>query len=146
MLQWKHVNHVEAHSSFYNSSRCYHNLSLVFCSWPKLDLSLIVKLKCCSVVVVLSLQGVIFDIDIDYTNQLLCSVSDDRSIHLWRWEYQAGAEISWANTDFQLSMVFNGHTSRVWSASILSSETIVSIGEVRYGCSSRSNLKCWFFY
>ena len=60
----------------------------------------------------------------------MCSVSDDRSIRLWRWQYTADMKRAWSNANFSLLNVFNGHTSRVWSGILLNSTYMISIGEV----------------
>ncbi|XP_067946302.1 tRNA (34-2'-O)-methyltransferase regulator WDR6-like isoform X2 [Watersipora subatra] len=77
-------------------------------------------------------KGVIFDIDVHMDNRLMCSVSDDRSIHLWRWKYDSCKEKTWSNVEFDLLAVLNGHTCRVWSAVVLDSRRIISIGEDGY--------------
>ena len=72
-------------------------------------------------------QGVIFNINVNYSSQLICSVSDDRSILLWRWSYPEGSD-SWETARFDLVSTFLGHTSRVWDARILDNQ-LISIGE-----------------
>ena len=69
----------------------------------------------------------IFNINVNYSSQLICSVSDDRSIMLWRWSCPEGSD-SWETARFDPLSTFLGHTSRVWDARILDNQ-LISIGE-----------------
>ncbi|XP_064601080.1 tRNA (34-2'-O)-methyltransferase regulator WDR6-like [Liolophura sinensis] len=70
-------------------------------------------------------EGVIFDIDYHWELQRLCSVSDDRSIHLWQ---ATGPSGDWAQTEFTLLRVLYGHSARVWSVCMLLNK-LISVGE-----------------
>lgn len=73
----------------------------------------------------------IFNINVNYSSKLICSVSDDRSIRLWRWSCPSSDSEktnSWEDVVFDLVSVFNGHKSRVWDACILENK-LISIGE-----------------
>lgn len=71
------------------------------------------------------LQGVIFHIDINTEIARLCSVSDDRSIRIYKY---SGSLASLQNTNFQLHYVLYGHRARVWRAKLLK-KYVVSVGE-----------------
>jgi len=75
-------------------------------------------------------QGVIFDINIEYDSQLVSSVSDDRTVHIWHYDFPVNGARTWRDAKFQLLSVCHGHTSRVWAAVILDHKTVISIGEV----------------
>ena len=70
-------------------------------------------------------QGVIFNMSYHHKRNLLCSVSDDRSIRLWRLDLESTPRLQ--SDDAQ--KVLYGHSARVWDAKILD-DTIVSVGEV----------------
>ena len=82
-----------------------------------------------------SFQGVIFSMTFNPRHQLLCSVSDDRSIRVWRVDTgqspsggQDVGQLSWTSAQFVLVHVLYGHTARVWDARYLGNN-LVSIGE-----------------
>ena len=80
------------------------------------------------------LQGVIFGIHFREESRLLCSVSDDRSMRLWRCvlDKEVSGRLSvqnWSCATFQLINVMYGHSARVWNSCILK-DCIVSVGEV----------------
>ena len=86
------------------------------------------------------LQGVIFSIAFHSDLMQLCSVSDDRSVRVWRIDLPPGLTspligqdlpvTSWQQATFTVQHVLYGHTARVWDVSILNS-SYVSVGEVR---------------
>ena len=81
-------------------------------------------------------QGVIFSITTHAARQLLCSVSDDRSVHLWKvnsdltdLDLSDWTISNWVRATFDLIHILYGHTARVWQA-VLLSNGLVSVGEV----------------
>lgn len=80
-------------------------------------------------------QGVIFSIHYHQRQQLMCSVSDDRSIRVWKLTFQgknAPESIlpeDWATATSEVVHVLYGHSARVWRARLLTTG-IISIGEV----------------
>ncbi|XP_022256267.1 WD repeat-containing protein 6-like isoform X2 [Limulus polyphemus] len=85
-------------------------------------------------------QGVIFSIHYNHKKHLLCSVSDDRSIRLWRFILSTSCNSNidspqnefslsqWRSGKFELLHTLSAHQARVWSAWILTSY-IISVGE-----------------
>ncbi|XP_029644930.1 WD repeat-containing protein 6 [Octopus sinensis] len=79
-------------------------------------------------------QGVIFSIHYHQHQQLMCSVSDDRSIRVWKLTFQgknAPESIwpeDWAMATSEIVHVLYGHSARVWRARLLTTG-IISIGE-----------------
>ncbi|XP_071793458.1 tRNA (34-2'-O)-methyltransferase regulator WDR6-like [Asterias amurensis] len=74
-------------------------------------------------------QGVIFNMSYHHKRNLLCSVSDDRSIRLWHLDLESIPRVQ--SDDAQ--KVLYGHSARVWDAKILD-DTIVSVGEDAVCC------------
>ena len=69
-------------------------------------------------------EGVIFSIDFNKVGSLIASVSDDRSIRLWKVTGSLG------QTDSKVDplLVMFGHTARLWDVKLLD-DCIISIGE-----------------
>ena len=86
---------------------------------------------------IITFQGVIFSITTSSRRKLLCSVSDDRSIRIWKVS-SAETDLllsdwsvsNWVSATFDLQHVLYGHTARVWRALLLD-DWIISVGEVR---------------
>jgi hypothetical protein len=78
-------------------------------------------------------QGVIFSVDYNETLKLICSVSDDRSIRLYKVKFpgdNAGQSLKdWKEMETSLLHVLYGHSARVWDVKLLST-SFVSVGEV----------------
>ncbi|XP_063963460.1 tRNA (34-2'-O)-methyltransferase regulator WDR6-like [Lytechinus pictus] len=70
-------------------------------------------------------QGVIFNISYNSDLGLLATVSDDRSIRLWRHQHPLRPS---GDRPTEPEHILYGHSARVWCAEILS-DKIVSIGE-----------------
>lgn len=70
----------------------------------------------------------IFGIDFDPASNRLASVSDDRTVAVWRGDPLPSPEVGWAG--FHLLARFFAHEARVWSA-VLLPWGLVSVGEVR---------------
>ena len=70
-------------------------------------------------------EGVIFSINFNKTGTLLSSVSDDRSIRLWKISNLLTQESS---SCIEPLLVVYGHTARVWDSRLLE-KYFVSIGE-----------------
>ena len=70
-------------------------------------------------------EGVIFSINFNKSGTLLSSVSDDRSIRLWKVTNLSTFE---SNGCVEPMLVVYGHTARVWDAKLLET-CFVSIGE-----------------
>lgn len=79
------------------------------------------------------LQGVIFSVDYHQRSQLICSVSDDRSIRLYKIRFPPDtcnpSLTDWEKMDTSLLHVLYGHSARVWDVRLLSA-SFVSVGEV----------------
>ncbi|GAB1604303.1 WD repeat-containing protein 6-like [Argonauta hians] len=79
-------------------------------------------------------EGVIFSIDYDPKRQLLCSVSDDRSIRIWKLVFPKKRRHGnvlpkdWRQATGCLVHVLYGHLARVWTARLMESG-VISIGE-----------------
>jgi WD40 repeat protein len=69
-------------------------------------------------------EGVIFKINFNNLGTLMTSVSDDRSIRLWKLTHSAADFTG----EVEHLLVLYGHSARVWDAKMLQ-ECIVSIGE-----------------
>ncbi|XP_031568393.1 WD repeat-containing protein 6-like [Actinia tenebrosa] len=69
-------------------------------------------------------EGVIFKINFNKSGTLMTSVSDDRSIRLWKLTH-AGLDFT---GEVQLLLILYGHSARVWDAKVLTN-FLVSIGE-----------------
>lgn len=70
-------------------------------------------------------EGVIFSINFNKSGTLLSSVSDDRSIRLWKITNLSTFE---SNGHVEPLLVVYGHAARVWDAKLLET-CFVSIGE-----------------
>ena len=70
-------------------------------------------------------KGVIFAINFNKSGTILSSVSDDRSIRLWKITNLSTFE---SNGFVESLLVVYGHTARVWDAKLLET-CFVSIGE-----------------
>lgn len=89
-------------------------------------------------------QGVIFSVDFNPSSQLICSVSDDRSIRLYKVMFQQGPSDltlqDWEKMETSLLHVLYGHSARVWDVRLLST-SFVSVGEdstcCLWSCSGR---------
>ncbi|XP_052770439.1 WD repeat-containing protein 6-like [Mya arenaria] len=77
-------------------------------------------------------QGVIFNVDYSPSLQLICSVSDDRSIQLYRVKFAQPMTTTdldiWKTVDCSLIHTLYGHSARVWDGKLLD-DCIVSVGE-----------------
>ncbi|KAL4231612.1 WD repeat-containing protein 6 [Mactra antiquata] len=75
-------------------------------------------------------QGVIFSIDYDERSDMICSVSDDRSIRLYQLKFVTTLRYvkDWENIESILLHVLYGHSARVWDVTLLTN-TFVSVGE-----------------
>lgn len=77
-------------------------------------------------------KGVIFSINFNWEKRLLASVSDDRSLRLWRLVVPSGVsrdDVDWASVMFEAQHELYGHSARVWDCHLLP-DNIVTIGEV----------------
>ncbi|XP_067657544.1 tRNA (34-2'-O)-methyltransferase regulator WDR6-like isoform X2 [Haliotis asinina] len=77
-------------------------------------------------------QGVIFSIDYNLKSSILASVSDDRTIRLWKLTFPSNSfdpSISdWCGMESSPLLTLYGHSARVWDIELLA-EIFVSIGE-----------------
>ena len=84
------------------------------------------------IIIIISLQGVIFSMDYHADRQLLCSTSDDRSCRVYRCSFHASASSSplnrWKSVIFTFLHALYGHEARVWRGKILS-DCVVTVGE-----------------
>ncbi|WAR22367.1 WDR6-like protein [Mya arenaria] len=78
------------------------------------------------------IEGVIFNVDYSPSLQLICSVSDDRSIQLYRVKFAQPMTTTdldiWKTVDCSLIHTLYGHSARVWDGKLLD-DCIVSVGE-----------------
>ncbi|XP_066597606.1 tRNA (34-2'-O)-methyltransferase regulator WDR6 isoform X2 [Prorops nasuta] len=80
-------------------------------------------------------KGVIFSLNFDPENNLICSTSDDRTIRLWELRDLQNNHCSycrkcvdWKSANIVLKTTMFGHLARVWRA-VIKHKTIISIGE-----------------
>ncbi|CAG5127560.1 unnamed protein product [Candidula unifasciata] len=78
-------------------------------------------------------QGVIFSIKYHPDLQRLCSVSDDRSIHMWQLTFPHGNLLDptpedWRSVKYDLILLLYGHSARVWDVA-LAATYFASVGE-----------------
>ncbi|XP_046542365.1 WD repeat-containing protein 6-like [Haliotis rubra] len=77
-------------------------------------------------------QGVIFSIDYNPKSSILASVSDDRTIRLWKLTFPSESldpsVSAWCGMESSPLLTLYGHSARVWDIELLA-EIFVSIGE-----------------
>ncbi|XP_046362387.2 WD repeat-containing protein 6-like [Haliotis rufescens] len=77
-------------------------------------------------------QGVIFSIDYNPKTSILASVSDDRTIRLWKLTFPSNSldpSISdWCEMESRSLLTLYGHSARVWDIELLA-DIFVSVGE-----------------
>ena len=70
-------------------------------------------------------EGVVFSVDYNESNGLVCSTSDDRSARLWKVNFEEGRCCSWETASVDTFMVIRGHSARVFRCKLLEDMVIV---------------------
>ncbi|KRY83548.1 WD repeat-containing protein 6 [Trichinella pseudospiralis] len=89
-------------------------------------------------------DGAVFDIDYSLNNQLLCSVSDDRSCRLWKLHHfslvsgQYPSWRQWESCEIILTHILQEHHARVWRT-CFANDRIITAGEDGIVCLWKQN-------
>lgn len=84
----------------------------------------------------LQFQGVIFSINFSFSNNMITTTSDDRSVKIWNVIFESN-EAEWQNSKIESTKSFFGHTSRVFNHKIINYQEkmfIITVGEDSIAC------------